>query len=151
MEPFSALSIATAVVQFIDFTAKLISGTREIYHNDANHHSEDKAQIIVITKDLTRLNDVIQQSRLRQSTLPIDSRDRAILELCERCNEIADKLLEALDRLRLKATSTRQRVWDSFVIALRTIMWDNDKIDALRRDLQDYRQQITMHLIISQR
>jgi hypothetical protein len=151
MEPFSALSIATAAVQFIDFTAKLISGTRQVYHNDANHLREDKAEIIVITKDLTRLNDAIQQSRLRQSTLSIDPRDRAILELCERCNKVADDLLEALDKLRVKATSTRPRAWDSFVIALRTVMWDNDKIDALNRDLQNYRQQITMNLIVSQR
>ncbi|PGH13842.1 hypothetical protein AJ79_03410 [Helicocarpus griseus UAMH5409] len=83
MEPFSALAVATSLVQFLDFTGKLISSTYRIHRSsrDSDGHNDIKT----ITKSLTGLNDDLTKS-LSQSTAftPFTAtRDQELNTLCQ--------------------------------------------------------------------
>lgn len=149
MEPFSVLAIATAACQFLDFAAKVISGTWQIYNTSAGLDSKRNSHVRTITEDLTKLTDGIRKPMQTSSSQPLPPRDEAVLKLAERCGEVGTRLLAALDLLQKKPRSKGGQSWDSFVIALRTV-WSQDSIDALKNDLRDYRQQMTIHLIVNQ-
>jgi hypothetical protein len=54
MDPFSSLSIAAAVVQFIDFGARLVAGTLEIYRSE-DGHTDDVSELAKRTERLSDL------------------------------------------------------------------------------------------------
>ena len=60
MDPLSALSIAASVVQFVDFSADLISGTYKIYNSGSAHSTED-SELQSITESLRTLNNELRQ------------------------------------------------------------------------------------------
>lgn len=55
MEPLSALSVATAVVQFVDFSANLFSTSKEIFKSprEVTKNSSSTAEIYASLKDLS--------------------------------------------------------------------------------------------------
>ena len=56
MEPLSALSVAAAVVQFVDFGSSLVSKSREIYKSSQGA-SIGQAESEIATKRLVDLNE----------------------------------------------------------------------------------------------
>ena len=52
MDPFSALGLASNVVQFMEFGTKLISASLELY-NSKDGTSSPNSELGIITKDLT--------------------------------------------------------------------------------------------------
>lgn len=141
MEPLSALSVATAVTQFIDFTGSLLSGTIEL-HKSATGRTKANLTIETIALDLRNLN-----IELTESFSSGDSHDADIKKLCLDCSKMADQLLEALNKLTVQK---QHRLWSSFSTALRSI-WAQEDIDSLQRRLDAYRQQISMHILVQLR
>lgn len=151
MEPFSALAIATATCQFLDFTSAIVSGTWKIYNSKSGLDSERNSHVRNITEDLIRLNGDIRNLMQHPSGTSLSAGDEAILKLGDKCDEVALRLVDALDRLQKKTQKRKAyEVWESFHVALRTV-WDESSINALVHDLQSYRQQVTMQLLVSQR
>ncbi|KAF2624027.1 hypothetical protein BU25DRAFT_477109 [Macroventuria anomochaeta] len=140
METFSALSVATALCQFLDFTTKIVSGAWTIYNADPGHDSEPNSHLRTITGNLTKLNDEIRESLHHPVGQPLSATNVSTLELGRKCNNLGDRLTRRTGPLA-EATKPETRAWVSFVIALRTV-WDAGKIEALNRDLQLFRQQI---------
>lgn len=146
MEPLSALSIATAVVQFFDFAVKVVSGTTSIYKGQRPKGFEGNADIRVITISLNDVTRNLQTSRSELRLTPWSSQDAAIFRLSESCTSVGEQLLTLLGRLR----SQNDHIWESFRVALRTIL--NEKaIDKLCQTLDHYRQPISMHILIAPR
>ena len=81
MEPLSALSIATSVVQFLDFAGTLISGTWEISKSRFGE-SEKNTDLRAITESLCGLNDELRGSLNRPKVTHFSSQDREIEKLC---------------------------------------------------------------------
>jgi hypothetical protein len=143
MEPLSALSVAAAVVQFLDFGGTVISSTYAIYKSSSKK-SEGTDNIASITARLVDLNTNLEQSA---KFSPTSRLDREIVQLCQQCNKAADTLLDALRQLSGTSNPT---LWNSFKIALRTV-WSQGDIDALQNRLESYRQQICMHILVGLR
>ncbi|KAF2017574.1 hypothetical protein BU24DRAFT_317882, partial [Aaosphaeria arxii CBS 175.79] len=144
MEPLSALSIATAVVQFLDFAGNIVTSTWEISKSssgDSNRNSDLRG----ITQNLQELNGTLRQAVNDPNLVPFSSQDQEIADLCRKCNDVAEKLIGILDRVR---SSSRDSTWPSFRAALRT-MWNQDEVDNLQRTLDSYRQQISMLILVA--
>ncbi|KAF2995684.1 hypothetical protein E8E13_002973 [Curvularia kusanoi] len=138
------LSIALAVVQFVDFTSKLVSATWKIHSGEPSPGGERSSHLKTITEDLTKYNDSLRQSQLA----PI-SGDAALLDLAGKCNNIGSRLVDTLNSLQKQKGSAHGRVWGSLRLALRE-KWHENDIKAMSEDLQNYRQQVILHLIASQ-
>jgi hypothetical protein len=147
MEPLSALSIATAVIQFLDFTGKIVSGTWQIYRGQPPKKTEANSDVASITESLHGVTKSLQASKNKSRLQPWSSQDAAISKLAESCTEVGEQLLTLLNRLRAQSN---HRVWPSFRTALRTV-WSEKDIERLCQTLENYRQQISMHILIALR
>lgn len=146
MEPMSALSVATAVMQFLDFAGTVASGTWKIYKS-THGEFERNADIRMVAVDLTKLNDELRKSIDHPNLTPFSSRDPDILKLGRDCNEIGEELLTALNSLK---SQNKHSLWANFRAALRTV-WNQSEVDSLYQKLESYRQQISMHVLVSLR
>ena len=143
MDPISALSVAAAVVQFVDYGSTIIASTYAIYKS-SSRKSEPTNSIVSITTRLVELNCELEQSAAFSPTSQVE---RDIVALCQQCNKAAITLLDALNQLN---GASNPNLWDSFKIALRTV-WSQGEIDALQSRLESYRQQICMHILVGLR
>jgi len=145
MDPLTALSVASNVVQFIDFTSKVINLTWNVYRSKPDDITGEFYYLTRITEDFQRHNHELKAS-LQQHSSTDQSRllaaDIELLQICEDCESINKKLLAALNRLK----SSKDTVWKSFLHALRTI-WGEAEIVGLRQVLEGYRQQMTLRLL----
>lgn len=146
MEPLSALSIATAVVQFLDFAGTLVSGTWEISRSSFGD-TEKNSDLRYITESLQKHNEELRNCLNQSNVAPFSSQDRDIEQLCRQCNEVADRLVTILNRVRSHSKDSK---WTSFRAALRT-MWSQEEVDTLQKTLDSYRQQISMLILVSMR
>ncbi|KAH7068278.1 hypothetical protein BKA63DRAFT_494933 [Paraphoma chrysanthemicola] len=146
MEPFSALSVATAVVQFLDFTGKVVSGTYRIYQGNAPRGSESNSDLRSITSGLNALTAHLESSQINIQS-GSSPQDANLMVLARNCNAVGRQLLALLTRLQSGSTHS---FWPSFRTALRTI-WSEADVEKLSRSLDSYRQQISMHILISLR
>lgn len=146
MEPFSALSVATAAIQFIDFTGKIVSGTWKIYKLDPGH-SQEYSDIRTITNSLTGLTADLRSSIGNPDKTLCSDQDKQIEDLGERCFELGEELISVLDRLE---SQSRHRLWASFKQALATV-WNQKQIDSLHKTLESLRRQISIHILVALR
>jgi hypothetical protein len=101
MDPISALGLAAAACQFVDFGTKIIHTTYNI-HQSADGATQENGDLAKLT---TTLRDL--QTRLAAPQTPSKSRgndaDQKALEgLAARCREIAVDLLKLLGDLKVK-------------------------------------------------
>ena len=107
MDPFTALSIATSVVSFVDFGSKLLSNSRKLYKS-TNGVLTENVDIDTITTDIATLVQGLRrklpQHRPLSNPPPTSASvedDEALDLMCQRCVEIAEELMFRLDKLRV--------------------------------------------------
>jgi hypothetical protein len=86
LDPFSALGLASNIVQFIDFGCKLLSTGREL-HNSTDGVLESNIELEVITKDLIDLDEKLMRSS-GLLTLRSES-ERALQTLAASCKNFS--------------------------------------------------------------
>jgi hypothetical protein len=110
MDPLTALSIASSVVQFVDFGSKLLSNSRKLYKSSHGILSEN-LDIEDVTQDLRSLLQGLKrklpEDRLLRNVPPSDAGqrsddDEALDHLCRRSVTIAEDLLKRLNKLTVK-------------------------------------------------
>lgn len=139
----SVLSLAVNVIQIVDFTSKLMTGTYEIYKaadGQLVEHSELGFITHCLTTHIQDLNESLQAKKL-ETCLSQSDRDQERLGL--ECKDVAVKLLAALNKLKAQGKYKR---WRSFRVALMTI-WDKGRIEAFERRLNRFRQQLLVDVV----
>jgi hypothetical protein len=129
LDPFTSMSLACAVCQFIDFSGSLFSKSRKIYKSTTGY-DKDTDTVLGITKDLRSLTE-----RLKPPVDPnsLSPEETELVNLGDRCKQTANELLLVLDDLQDSKTSR----WSSFRAALKTV-WAQDRIDDMTRKLESY-------------
>jgi hypothetical protein len=148
MDPVSALGVAASVVQFIDFTETLFSGTYQIYKS-ATGQTKFNFDLMTITTSLNTLNKDLRSS-LHLATLdgkPLSKVEAEIDTICRGCSKVAEQLLLALEKLKAQE---EHNFWDSFLKALRTI-WQKREVETLEKQLETFRMQISLHINVALR
>lgn len=130
-DPFTVLGTASSVITFVEFTWKLLSGTRSVYKSAAGQ-SDENVFISVITEDVSRLNDKIVAS-------PECSND--LRDIADKSRKVACELLGALRELQAKDAT----VWKSFKVALKDV-WSKGKIEALSQRLEKLQRRVASHI-----
>lgn len=130
-DPFTALGIASNVIQFVDFTWKLVIGSRTIYHSSEGA-SENNLVLRVILADVCRLSHKMSTS----------GNDSSLDDLTRECKTIAARLVELLQELTVKGKRTK---WRCFAVAIKEV-WSKDEIDELSSRLAKLQNQLTLHL-----
>ncbi|KAK3897567.1 hypothetical protein C8A05DRAFT_38875, partial [Staphylotrichum tortipilum] len=150
MEPLSALGVAAAGVQFIDFTTKLLSNTVETYRS-ASGTTEKITSLENITTELNTLTARVQEkaAQLPQSPAP-ESPNGLFLDACRQCQDISKQLATVLQPLAVKRPSKFQRksVASALAVALRGAMSEK-KIQDLSTQLQMIQQRMQLAALVS--
>ena len=107
MDPLTTLSVASNIVQFVDFGYKPVSKTHHIYKSKDGILS-DKVLVEDLGIDLTSLSlnlrKPLHQNRPFNALDHAESSDEndALGKLCIRCTEIATKLIARLNKLKIE-------------------------------------------------
>lgn len=166
MDPLSALSVATKVIQFIDFSHRLLINTREIYHS-TDGLTHDMVKLSTVASDLSQLsNNLRAQCNIVENAKPSKgTSEEILLRVCLECQDVSRALHEGISALHGKEQrdlAQRQEnkpdtaqtsiyyyfgkeintTLDSFAAALREV-WSRKKIKAWHDQLADLRAQLT--------
>jgi hypothetical protein len=149
LDPLTALSLASNVVQILDCSAKLVAKGNELYKS-ADGASVSNAELEVIAKDLQDLNERLQQSTPSHNPnlTTLTTSDVALRNLSEQCSGVAGELIEVLDKLKVQGTSNRR--WKSVRQALKGLL-KKDEVDAIAQRLQYVRDELNLHILVSMR
>ncbi|KAK2468192.1 hypothetical protein H9L39_20414 [Fusarium oxysporum f. sp. albedinis] len=100
MDPLSALGVAAAVVQFVDFGQRLLSETWHIYR-DATGQDIELRELSTVSRDLTQVaqaaRDAIAQQEASQSVS--QHADTWLLDVCRECDIISREIENILPQI----------------------------------------------------
>jgi hypothetical protein len=139
METLAIIGLVGNVVQFVDFSGKLISKSTELYRSSEGALAEH-IDIETATNHLVLLNRKLKDAASTTGDGPLES-------LCISCGAAADNLLTALDKVKLK---DKQHKWKSIRKALRSV-WSKEEIEDLERQLARFREELNFHVVVDLR
>jgi hypothetical protein len=142
LDPFTALNLTGNLVQFLDFTFKIVAHGLRGY-NSAFGVESKYVELETIAKHLQILASSL--------CLPDESDSgRALTEnetfekLCQSCREVSSDLLHAIEQIKVK--SSHHRRWKCLYQALR-LVWEKERFDELKERLDGLRQEINVHML----
>ncbi|KAL9618347.1 MAG: hypothetical protein Q9160_006929 [Pyrenula sp. 1 TL-2023] len=143
LDPLSALSVASAVVTFVDFACELLQAADTI---SSKGSTQRIAQNKILTADLI---DISASLRARVPTRvetegSLKAEEQALDNIVIKCNEIASELISALERITVGQPANK---WKSVQTALCTI-WSDGKITDLVAQLDSYRREIALRILV---
>lgn len=113
LDPLTAISLASAVVQFTDFGIKLVTGSIELYHS-ADGANAERSNLELNSNRVINLTDKIIFPEHNGDDGPESEDDKQLRELAKCSKLIASDLLNVLDELKVKAPASHGRKWESF-------------------------------------
>lgn len=118
MEPLSSLSVASSVIQIIDFSSKLWRKIKEL-HESGN--SSNNASLLSEAKRLcalySSLNGLLTPQSLSRNLSPTEE---AIVSVCSDCDDVAEELIKTLEKLSINQASCFRKP-EHTIIQLRLI------------------------------
>ncbi len=127
MDPLSALTVASAVVQMVDFGAKLFSKSVELYKSSESSLPTN-IQLSLVVEDLSRISGGLAAvGGLKQEQLTKD--EVALNRLASQCNSMANELISDLQRLVVR---NPQRKWESMYKVIKAV-WKEKKIHETKQ------------------
>jgi hypothetical protein len=147
LDPLSAISLASSVVQFVDFASKLISKGNE-YHKSASGALVEHDEFQLASSRLKNLSDGLDVSlNLLQASAALSPEEEALKSVVADCRKISIDLTKALKKLRYRGAPT---MWKSFRQALKSV-WGKEGIETRLQKLRDAQNQLTVHLLVVMR
>ena len=143
MDPISAVSLASNVVQLLDFSLKIVSKASDIYHS-AQGTEIRNVDLGNVTENLISLNRRAQNRARKVCAYAISEDEQALGALTEACNQIGETLVAALQKARIQGA---HRGWKSMRQALKSVL-GRDRIQELFDRLKQYREQIVVVLLV---
>jgi hypothetical protein len=151
LDPLTALSLAGTVVQFVDFSTKLVTKTYELYksRNGCLRVNEELEEVTLNLKMLAL--------KLKRPLVLGDEQDedaQALEKLCDACVRIADELVERLDRVKIHAKSGSFRSMKEALLAAFRDGPQKDpagELDSLVRRLQMHENALKTRVLVDLR
>lgn len=137
MDPVSALGLAAAIVQLLDFAGKVTNGARQIYISGADAPAVD-ADVGTCALELDALCNRLKTSHL----VPQTPDDKALCRLASRCSAISKELSDFLKSIKAKNPDKR---WQCFLSSVKSQLRKSQRDDLLTR-LSECRAQLTIQL-----
>jgi hypothetical protein len=140
LDVFSALSLASNVVQFVDFGFRLISKAQELYHSPSGNSTQNN-ELLAVACDFKQLSDRVSVLVLPAAT---DGKDEdALKKLAAPSKDVADELVSILEDLTAQGVQKR---WKSIRGAWKGT-WKEDRIQNLAKRMDMLRSQVTSRIV----
>ena len=136
LDPFTSLSLVSAIIQLLDFGGKLLSKSTELYrHSALSEHVDLEA----IARDLNDLNTNL----LSAARLPLSEDEKALGQLANSSRAVSDELIAILKDLKVREPYNK---WQSCRQAIQSVR-KKDKIHALEKSLESLQVNINSRLL----
>ena len=142
LDGLSAIAVASAVVQFLDFAAKLVSKSHEAY-SSSNGNSQENVDLSEIAGKLSALGRALNSSW--PAFTHVTERERSLKDLAISCTQTSDSILAAIEALKVRDGPNRK--WESFRKALKSL-WKKSELEALEKRMDGFRKQLTLELVV---
>ncbi|KAK4201027.1 hypothetical protein QBC40DRAFT_64335 [Triangularia verruculosa] len=145
MDPFNALSIATGIITFVDFGAKLVSLYREVRRSDDGRPqalSALKAESLELSSNASQARENVaslQERYPRQS--------ESLARLATECTQVEKELQGLTDFLTVKAGHGLRTRGAQAVVSVRGVLKQGD-FEGLQDRLRSIREQTMMSVIM---
>ena len=143
MDPLTAFSLACGIVQFVDFSSKLVSKGYELSISAEGALAEN-LDLETVTTDLSRLADRLSQN---EELTCFTEDQQELRDLASSCQTLADQLMDKLQKLKVDKAAKYRR-WKSIRQALKTV-WSKKDLDEMVAKLATFRSQLELRLLVS--
>ncbi|KAH0538897.1 hypothetical protein FGG08_004553 [Glutinoglossum americanum] len=138
MDPLTSLSVAGAIVQFVDFGCRLLAEGRELYRSTTGVLTANE-ELELATTDLRALVNKLRHSftgpssEVSQCFTKEDQEHRRYFDtICDEAVKVAEELIRRLDKLKLRGSGSRE--WKSFRLLIKGA-WSRNEVASLTRRL----------------
>lgn len=116
MDPLTALSVASNIIQFVDFGSRLVSKAHRLYRSADGALTEHIHLEVIITDLGTLLKGL--QGKLPEHRQPLNNQtviedDKALDDLCKRAAEIAEELMRRLEKLMIDPKRRQESTYET--------------------------------------
>lgn len=138
------MALATAIVQFVDFSSKVVTKTIEIYrdHSTLDQSSAD-LDTILVTRNLILVTRQLRPDD--QIATASTEQEAALLELRDRCERLGNELIDLFGRVGRAPAGRWLTLWRSLRKAVRRV-WNEEKIREIEGRLGRIREQMNLHI-----
>jgi hypothetical protein len=144
VDPFTAVSLAGNIVQFLDFACKLFSEAHELSKSTTGQSTAHQ-EIQNACNYLSEFSGQLSTSHFDSNPQNLTSGEKAIVELAASCRSTSNELSAMIQKLQLKP-NTNHRSYQSLLQAVRGA-WKKSKIEELQRKLNNHRRDLTLGLM----
>jgi hypothetical protein len=148
LSPLDALSLAGTIVQFVDFSHKILSRSQELYKSQKGALSVNE-ELELVTSDLFRLSEKLPAPISTAKGSDETEEERTIRRLAVACSEISVEIATKLNGLKVK-TGSQRKIWRNFKQALKSV-WTEDEMNKLVERLSRLRDELQIHVIVGLR
>lgn len=135
MDPITAISLASNIISFIDFSTKLLRGAKNI-HEAGSLEDNDRLEVV------TRHMKMFMTKLLVPNPHNLIGADLELSQLAAKCMVLANDLLKLLEKIKAKDPKSRMQALCS---AMRDMKYDEEK-KSLEARLNSCRAQFEMQL-----
>jgi hypothetical protein len=137
MDPVTAIGLAANILTFIDYSAKVISASIDIY-GSVSGNTEDSRNSDVIATEMRRFAAKLQPP----STAQVSGEEKALCNLATECEALAKRILDLLEKLKPKNRKSKS---SSLVAGLKTKFYEGER-RKLEEQLSSCRDQLDLQL-----
>jgi len=144
MEPVTAISLAAAIVQFVDVGAKIVKRLSDFSNNIdeiPKAFRQIKTQLPLIINGVRRIQDQVKSNDINPSS------EEALLPVLREFQEAAQRLEELLERILPPATASSLQRRTKAIASLRY----DSKVQDIAETLAKYVSVLTFHQSVSNR
>jgi hypothetical protein len=149
LDPLTALSLAGTVVQFVDFSSKILSNTQQFYAR-GSLSANDELELIT-----TNLNDIFVKLKRPHHTIGAigcnTRSEQQLLSICDASTKIADGILRRLEKLKLKGVPGDGNNGFEIVCKSLKAMWSRKDLVETLSKLEKYQLALNTFILIELR
>src|ERR1700760_3221938 len=146
MDPITALSAASCIVQFVDFATKVVCKGHQIYHS-GNGILREYEDLNTVTSDLLVMKASFEQLNQEVQHPGQTDADVATQELFPAMMKLAEQLLK---RLTMAQAQGRFRRWKSLRQAVKAVS-SKQGVDDMAAKLSMFREQLSLRILFTLR
>ena len=142
LEALAAVSLAGAVVQFVQFTTSLASKSNE-FHKSVDGTIKEHIEVREYAEHYSRLSQRLKTAT-QVSSILLSDYEAALLAVANRSLSKCQEIMQVLDRLQ---QSKHKKSFSSLRAALKAV-WNEEKVESCFQELRLVREELVVHLLV---
>lgn len=138
LDPLTAIGLASAIVQFVDYSTKLVHDAKEIYESTSGATEANRGLEVVVDN----MKNLYSTLKAEDPSLQSDA-ELALCRIAKECDSLSTEIFEILQKIKPKSNS----FISSSSTAIKSI-WYAGKIADLKATLDSYRGQLALPLSV---